>query len=287
MNRRDQILVTANSVQYLPPYRIELLRVLSNPDLSTATITRAIECDPALTANVLRLANSAYFGFARSVASVADAVWRLGTRTLSQLVLASIVSTTQKQAVRGYDLPPGDMLRHSLGVAVGAEKLRCALNLPPCDHLFSAGILHDIGKIVLATFVEVDAQPILDLANRHKLSFVDSERVVLGIDHAEVGAFLAEKWNLPPDLVEIVRWHHEPEKFGSTNLAGELVHIADMLCITGGLGTGTDGLRYRSSAEVTARIGMTEHLAEQIMVAILTGIKDLEGSFGDEREALM
>lgn len=280
MSRREEILAKSASDRYLPPSRLELLRILQDPDASTAVLTRAIECDPALTANVLRLANSAYFGFARSVASVADAVWRLGTRNLRQLVLATAISPLQKQAVKGYDLPPGDMLKHSLAVAVGAETLGRLLGTPACDHLFTAGILHDIGKIALGTFVELDAAPILDLATTEALPFVEAERRILGIDHAELGAFLADKWNLPADVVEIVRWHHEPEKFEGRNPAGELVHLADALCILGGIGIGTDGLRYRPSQEVCKRLGLTEETTEQALSMILTGLEDLESAFG-------
>jgi len=279
MSRREEILAKSASDRYLPPSRLELLRILRDPDASAATLTRAIECDPTLTANVLRLANSAYFGFARSVASVADAVWRLGTRNLRQLVLTTAFSPMQKQAVKGYDLPPGDMLKHSLAVAVGAEKLGRLLKVPGCDHLFTAGILHDIGKIALGTFVELDAAPILELATREGLPFVEAEQRILGIDHAELGAFLADRWNLPDEVVEIVRWHHEPEKFSGRNPAGDLVHVADALCILGGIGIGTDGLRYRPSEEVCDRLGLTETATEQALSMILLGLEDLEGAF--------
>lgn len=278
MSRRQEILAKSISGRYLPPSRLELLRILQDPDASTAALTRAIECDPALTANVLRLANSAYFGFARSVASVADAIWRLGTWNLRQLVLATVVSPLQKQAVKGYDLPPGDMLKHSLAVAVGAEKLGRLLEAPSCDHLFTAGILHDIGKIALGTFVELDAAPILKLATSEGLPFVEAERRILGIDHAELGAFLADRWNLPREVVEIVRWHHEPDQFGGRNPAGDLVHVADALCILGGIGIGTDGLRYRPSQQVCDRLGLTETATEQALSMILTGLEDLEGA---------
>jgi len=279
MNRRDEILATSASARYLPPSRLELLRILHDPDASAGTLTRAIERDPTLTASVLRLANSAYFGFPRSVASVADAVWRLGTRNLRQLVLATVVSPMQKQAVKGYDMPPGDMLKHSLAVAVGAEQLGSLLKAPGCNHLFTAGILHDIGKIALGTFVELDARPILELATCEELPFVDAERRVLGIDHAELGAFLADKWNLPDEIVEIVRWHHEPEKLGGRNPAVDLVHVSDALCILGGIGIGTDGLRYRPSEEVCHRLGLTEAATEQALSMILLGLEDLEGAF--------
>lgn len=279
MSRREEILAKSASDCYLPTSRLELLRILQDPDAGTAALTRAIERDPALTANVLRLANSAYFGFPRSVASVADAIFRLGTRNVRQLVLATAVSPLQKQAVKGYDLPPGDMLKHSLAVAVGAETLGRLLDTPACDHLFTAGILHDIGKVALGTFVQLDAAPILDLAANEGLPFVEAERRILGIDHAELGAFLADKWNLPAAVVEIVRWHHEPETFEGRNPAGDLVHVADALCILGGIGIGTDGLRYRPSQEVCDRLGLTEEATEQALSMILTGLEDLEGAF--------
>jgi hypothetical protein len=119
-------------------------------------LARVIECDPGLTANVLQLANSAYFGWQGGIGSVRDAISRLGTRRIFQMVLCMSVAPLVRRPIRGYDLSADQLWEHSVAVAICAEKL-AAGRRPSCQpHAFTAGLLHDLGKVLLGTFVEVD-----------------------------------------------------------------------------------------------------------------------------------
>jgi putative nucleotidyltransferase with HDIG domain len=257
-----------------------LRRLLQNPDVSFDELGRTIELDPGLTANMLRLANSAYFGFQRTIGSIRTAIVRLGTQRVYHLVLGLSVAPLASKPVRGYDLPAGALWQHSVAVAVGAERLGQALKIKFPDYAFTAGMLHDVGKIVLGTFVEADGEAIGKIARQESVSFDVAEQRVLGIDHAEVGAMLLERWNLPSDIVQVGRWHHRPEEFEGDKTVTDLIHVADALCLGAGIGAGADGLHYRPSADAVERLGLTTETSEAVVCEMMEGMNELQGMFG-------
>ncbi len=277
MNCRDEILSKIHSIQMMPASTIEVIQLLQDPDVSISKLSRTIEYDPGLTSNILRLANSSYFGFSRAINSIKEAIVRLGTKDIFRLVMTSAVAPITQSTVKGYDLPSGELWRHSAAVAIGSDQLAAALGIKPPDHTFTAALLHDIGKIVLGTFVEVDASPIMGLAFTDHVSFVEAEHKVLGIDHAEVGSVFLAEWGLPSELVEVVRWHHEPECLKGDLLAVDLVHVADILCLMSGVGLGgIDGLNYHVSNDVSSRLHLTIRITEKVISQIHEELNKLE-----------
>ena len=164
---------------------------------------------------------------------------------------------------------------------MGATELSTSLGVAAPNYVFTAGLLHDVGKIVLGTFVEVDPAPILGLAFDQGLSFEEAEREVLGIDHAEVGAALLEHWGLPGPIAEAVRCHHHPAKVNGDPLVADLVHVADVLALMAGLGTGSDGLHYRPAAESLERLEVTNLVAETATCRMLGRLEELRGLFAN------
>lgn len=279
MTTRDEILSKVPGVPGLPTAATEVLRQVQNPDVGVSEIMASVELDPGLTSEVLRLANSAYFAGPRKVASLRDAGVLFGTQRLLQLVLTSAVYPYAKQPIRGYDLPAGQLLLHLVAVAMGAERLAKTLRREVPRFAFTAGLLHDIGKIVLGTFLEIDGEAITAVAREQRISFEVAERQVLGTDHAEVGAALLASWDIPAEVVEVTRWHHEPEQAEGDTLATELVHVVDILSIECGLGVGVDGLNYRPSPVAVERLGLTNKIAEQVMAGMLTDLDDMAPHF--------
>ena len=279
MSHREQILSKVQSIGTIPAAATEVVRLVRDPDVTVVALTRAIELDPWLTSNVLRLANSAFFGTPRSAATVKEAIVRLGMNRVFQLVVASVVAPMEQQPVKGYDLPAGALWEHSVAVAVGTAELASALSMKAPDHAFTAGLLHDIGKVVLGTFLDVDAEPIMALAYEQAVSFEQAERQVLGIDHAEVGAVLLESWKLPPSIVSAVRCHHRPEDLSGADRVVDLVHVADALALMTGLGAGSDGLNYRVSDSLPARLPVTTNIAESVTCRMLSALDDLRVLF--------
>jgi len=275
VSRRERILTRLRSTPALPTPAIRVVQLIQDPQVDMRELTEAVRYDPSLTATVLRLANSPYFGTARSIDTVQEAVMRLGTNRLFRVLMASAVAPLAPLAVKGYDLEPGGLLEHAVAVAVAAERLAVSVGRRPPNYTFTAALLHDIGKIAMGSYVQIDAKPILDLAFRQNLPFEAAEREVLGIDHAEAGAVLLESWNLPPRLVEAVRCHHEPDKAEPDTLAVDLVHAADSLCLLAGIGSGVDGTHYRPAAAVLSRLRLGTKLGEMVVCEVATSLKDL------------
>lgn len=279
MDRRDEILSKLALVSSIPPAAVEVTRLLQDPESSIAEICKAIEYDPGLTSNILRLANSAYYAFPEPVESIRDAIVRLGTNCILQIIMAWAFSPLANRHVPGYGLPSGGLWEHSIAVAVGAEELASDLKLKSPDHAFTAGLLHDIGKSVLGTFVEVDIGPIMDLVSEEKVSFEVAEHQVLGIDHSEAGAVLLESWNVPSSVAEVCRWHHQPEWHSGEMLVIDLVHVADTMCLMGGIGAGIDASHYQTSPEVAERLKLSALVSDRVISKILGKLDEVRHLF--------
>ncbi len=216
------------SLPAMPATAARLLPLLSDPAADTRRIEEVLRYDPGLTADLLKLTNSAYFGLPTRVGSVRQAVLLLGWKRLLRLVMTLSVSGLMKQPLAGYDLPRGGLWRHSVAVSVAADRLIAHLALPGGDAVFTAALLHDVGKLVLARFVREELARIEALVAKG-LSLDVAETVVLGVNHAAVGAKVLESWSFPPDLVGAVRLHHDPESCAEGCLVSDIVHVANVL----------------------------------------------------------
>ena len=266
MSLRDRILAKLRTVPALPAAAIETVQLLQDPDSDIKDIARSIEHDPGLTANVLKLANSAYIGMSKSVGTIQQAVVRIGTAEIVKMIVGLSFSPIASRPVRGYDLPPGALWEHSVAVAVASEQIVRLREINPPPHTFTPGLLIDVGKLVLGNFVEVDITSIQKLAFDQQASFEKAERQVLGIDHAEVGARLLEHWNLPEALVEVVRWHHDPSNVSEEQaLVTDLVHTADQLMTLCGIGCGADGSNYAMCDTAVSRFSLSDDEVELVL----------------------
>lgn len=285
MSRRDEILSGIKQVESMPTAVQKAVGILNDEKGDMTVLARAVELDPGMTSNVLRIANSAYMGSMSRVNNLRDALVRLGTGKTLEIMVASGVAPKMQKEVRGYDLAPGRLLEHSIAVAVAAEGLGRRLGLKAPGHTFTSGILAGIGKTVLGTFMEVDAEPILELASTEDIMFDEAEDRVLGVNHAEVGALLLETWGLPEEIVSVVRWHLRPDLCESEDVALDLVHAGDFLAKTMGAGLGLDGMNYQPSAKVVKRIGLTPEVLDEVMAETLDKVSELREIFSPTASA--
>ena len=273
-----QILSKVKSFPSMPGAAVELLSLIDDPEVSVAQIETILRNDPGLTANILKLANAAYFGIPHKIGSVNQAVIILGLKRLIQMVIATCVSAVMDQSVPGYDISPGELWRHSLGVSVAAEGLVNELKIEAAEEIFTAALLHDVGKLVLGAFVKDEFKEI-ENAITPELSFEQAEIRVLGTNHAEVGAQILTQWSLPSNIVNAVRWHHNPEFADQTDVMLDIVHVANVLCRMIGIGSGRDGLQYQPSAVVTERLGLEARHLEKVASQTLQWANELSDVF--------
>jgi len=265
----------------MPGAATKLLALLDDPDTTPTQIENILRYEPGLTANLLKLTNSAYFGLPSRVGSIKQAVVLLGWKRIIQLVMTTCVSAMMEKPIAGYDLPAGELWRHSIGVSIAAELLIKELRLPSGHEVYTAALLHDMGKIILGTYVK-DELSLIEQKADQGMSFDAAEREVLGTDHAEIGAEVLKSWALPLEVIEAVRWHHDPDGAVERRVAIDTVHVANVLCLMIGIGMGREGLRVEPSPEVTARLGIKPNQLEAVASQTLQWITELEGVFSDQ-----
>ena len=218
----DEILKQAPEAVMLPTTATAILQKSSQPDSSAVEIAGLLKSDQALSARVLKVANSAFYGLPRQIASIDNAVVLLGQKTIRNLVLTATMSGMGARGVAGYGIPRGGLFNHAIVVAQSAQALSTQTNRAVPAEAYTAGLLHDIGKVVLGEHVENRVGAIIDIAESEGCSFAEAERRLLGINHAEVGAVLAEKWGLPDFLVGAIRSHHAGPDRGKSDETGTL-----------------------------------------------------------------
>jgi putative nucleotidyltransferase with HDIG domain len=258
----------------MPATTMIVLNLLRDPKVGADRVEEAIKHDPGLVVNVLKLANSAYFGYPKAIASVRAAIVRLGWKRVYQLVVASCVNGMLSEPVQGYDLGSGELWRHSVAVAVATEHLCRQMGIEATDEAFTGALLHDVGKMVIGRFADADFGR-LEKLTCDGMSFEAAEREVLGTDHAEVGAMILEKWAFPNELVEVVRWHHDPDGGGGASPVVDMVHIADVLSLSLGIGAGREGVLYEPAEPVVARLQLKDDDIETVAGKIVEDVDEI------------
>ncbi|MFZ5775911.1 MAG: HDOD domain-containing protein [Thermodesulfobacteriota bacterium] len=215
-----------------PEVALDILSVANEADCSISRLAERIEQDPGLTANMLQLANSAYFGYRQKITSIKDIVVRLGLEAVKILAISGASVGLLGGSHRAYALGRGELWRHSLGVAMLASLIaRHCKNLDTAA-IYTAGLLHDVGKVVLEHPLRLEAY---NLGEEDERSLVMVERRLLHTDHAEVGMALLVKWGVPESVTVPVGLHHggaDPRagRLGAriVRLANELIHLVEI-----------------------------------------------------------
>jgi putative nucleotidyltransferase with HDIG domain len=263
----------------IPQAAVKIMSIVEDPDSSIADIVKLVEYEPALTANLLKVCNSAYLGLAREITSVHHAVSLLGMSKVADLVFMAGSAKTMSRENRGYDLNMGDLWKYSVSSAIIARQLADKKGLEKRNLVFTAALLKDIGKILLSQYVMNSFDRINSLVSENNYSFMEAEKEVIGIDHAELGGMVAEQWKFNEKMIYIIKNHHLPDRKSMSDTETCIVYIADMLCMMMGIGGGSDGLAYRFHEEVTEGLGFSQTDLQEIMVEFAVQLGDVERLF--------
>lgn len=279
MNKKELIVSRISSFPTLPVMTHRLLQALNDPENAAAEIARIIQIDPALTANVLKAANSSYLGFRRPANSLSEATFRLGTNWIFQIAVSSLIYSNLNRPAAGYDMSGEELWRHSLATALMAESLSTLLKIRDSGLIYTAALLHDMGKIVMGEFVADCFKDIQRIISEKNISFELAEEEILGVSHTEIGAMLAASWHFPTLIIDCIRWHHNPDLYSQNEPAIDVVHIADAICLMEGIGLGRDDLQYRLSDKAVTRLNLSSNLLELAISQTLLSLEDIENMF--------
>ncbi len=212
----------------LPTVVSKMLEMIDNPRTSASSLARLISQDQALTAKILKLANSAYYGFSREISTVNMAIVVLGFNTVKDMGLWLSVFDVFKKSSDNSDFDIVRFWEHSIACGVAARMIAKHSRSRYAGEAFVAGLLHDIGKVVLNQYFHQEFIDILQLAQSTTLEAAEAE--VLGLGHGRIGAWLAEKWNLPSLICDSILYHHQPWNAKEKPEFVAIVTLGDMLC---------------------------------------------------------
>ena len=252
----------------LPGIVTRIAKMVDSPETTGRMLGREIATDQVISAKVLKLVNSGFYGFSDPISTIQHAVTLLGFNTVKSLVLSSTVLDMMKDSLPG-------LWEHSIACARTCSIIAAHVELDDPEEISTAGLLHDLGKVILRQTMESEFRRIANYVDRADMLFYEAEEKVLGVNHGEMGGWLLEKWALPPMLVEPIVDHHyfRPNRDHAEHTA--ILHLADILCRAEAFGSGGDRKipRLAPGALEILKIGIGD--VREIMERMVEELRDI------------
>ncbi len=262
------IILNAKDLPAMPHVASKVLELAGNPDTTAAKLQQVIADDQAMAARILKIANSALYGCSRKIKTLTDAIVMLGFNTIRSLVVTSAARNMYIKSGKTMGLKERLLWEHSIGCAIACRILVSVRHPQLAEEAFLAGLMHDIGKLVLNQYAsDVFDEIVQDVYNEGR-GFIEVERELLGFDHTEVGFMLVNKWKLSSQLEEAIRFHHSEEEFNENRLVLCYLDLGNNLCKKQGIGfiedPDIDLVSLKSNEVLGFNEGEFEALTEQL-----------------------
>jgi len=261
------------SLPTVPETLKKLSRVMEKQNVSLTEVAGFVQSDPALTFRILKMVNSAVYGFPGRIASVSHAIMLLGLNVVKGLLLGISVFELMQKAMTG-------LYEHSMGCATAARIIAQKKGLREPEEAYVAGLIHDIGKVVMALEFTKAYEGALAFAETENISITQAEKKFFTDNHPVLGGVLSEKWRFPKKLTEAILYHHQPRSAVLFPLETAIVHLADILTKARGLGFSGDQIVPIVDDAAFDRL----ELSEQDIVDVF---HELEGSIEAAQEVLL
>ncbi len=249
----------------LPGSVFRVLELLRDINVPTQALATAVGYDPLLAARLLRLANSSYYSRQKNVTTIQKAIDTIGTKALYDAVMLGVAANTFSKEIEGSQVGRA-VWEHSLAVALLARELTDILQMRGAENAFICGLLHDIGKFIL---LKADPDLFKEISMKDEEDeMIESEEQFFGVNHAEVGALLIKRWNLPDVISSIILHHHEPAKSNQAIFMAHIINVADTIAEVNGYGVSQrntendlldeDVTMLQSESIITLRLSQTQ-----------------------------
>lgn len=259
----------------LPRTVFRITEMINNPRSSARDLAQVITDDQVLTARLLRLVNSSFYGFPQRITTITRAIVLIGFDAIRHLLLTTSVFDIFSDRRRDLSATRENLWDHSLGCAVAAKVIGKTIRHPKIEELFVCALLHDIGKIVLMVYAPEDYEAVARLAVARDCLLIEAEAEVLGYTHVETGRLLAERWNLPSMVAEVVYAHHAPHAAGDFVREAAVVHLADIFCRALQYGSGGDNHMPPLNAAAWDLLGIPATRIDTLMDEVEAGFADI------------
>ncbi len=269
--QEKDIQAAISHLQPIPQVALKILRLVENNDFDVVDIADEVRQDQVISAMTLKLCNSALYARRKPIDSLDHALVYLGKDIFMRMVISAAISGLFEHTGSGYSLSKGGLYHHAVGTAMIAEKLAGVTGLVAPAIAYTAGLLHDIGKVVLDQYVG-SAYPLF-YRDVHSGSgaFIDFERQQLGVDHTDIGCTLGEMWGFPGNLLTAIRYHHRPEAAGSDIELVHIVYLADLLMSRFNTGLELERMDTDTFTERLQAIGFSPMRLQEIVEIIPEG----------------
>lgn len=277
---RERILAGVDELPPMPQIVFKAQRLLADPESNVKELAGLLETDQAIATRVLKMANSAFYGLRGKVSSIQHASLVLGYRNLGEIITAAGIQKSLEKKLPGYGLESEDLWRHSLSVALGSKMIAARKN-PDLEMVaHTAGLIHDVGKIILDPFV-LEHKYAFEAALAGELqTFLDAEKKLLGFDHAEIAAEVCEKWSIPETISSAIRYHHTPTSSGEDELAF-ILHMADYISLMSGQGYESDDFLYELEDGTMDFLGFEQTDVSDLTFELMESVAGLLDSTND------
>ncbi len=279
---REALARDVRALPSLPTVVQELMLMVQNKEVQLDAITNTLRLDQALSIKVLQLANSPFYGLSGRIGSIRDAINILGMRQLGSLVIAAAL-TLQFEKLHGKSLHMNAFWRHSIGCATAARQLARRVGLDE-QAAFTAGLLHDVGRLVVDSHHPEEAAQAIAWAEQHDAPHCDAERLLLGIDHTELGAWVCRHWRFTSEVTDAIAGHHEPPHASSVTLI-DVVHVADAITHALDLADAATESVPSISPDAWARLGLQESELPALFGSIESEFNDVQAVLRPAKEA--
>lgn len=253
----------------LPAVANKVTRLIKDPTCTAIKVSEVIDKDQSLTTRVLRLVNSAFYSLYTEVTNVRHAVALLGFKTISQMVISISVFDVFKGG-QGKEFNREGFWKHSIGCAVVSQMIAQRAHYPKADDCFTAGLMHDIGKVVLDQYLHEEMTKVIQLIQEKEIYFADAEKEIMELNHADIGGQVMKNWNIPLPITVAVKHHHQPlnERKGSAfsqDLIVDIIRLSNVICRRERIGYSGDTIIPEMNRELWDRLDINQKSINEVI----------------------
>ena len=257
------------SLPTLPPIVSKLNEMVADEEITAVKLGKVIEKDQVLTSKLLKMVNSSFFGFPQRISTVSNAIVLLGFNVIKTLIVTSSIFEVMQASDVG-------LFEHSLGCATACGIIAKRRQIKNPEEVSTAGLIHDLGKIVLRSELPEEYEAIVAEAREKGRYMREVEKERIGIGHGEIGGMLARQWNLPERLVFPIEYHHKPEQAPDFKEIAAIVHFSDILIRAVGFGNGGDPWVPALDHSAWERIKLTKSQMKEIIAELDEKLLELQ-----------
>ncbi len=273
---KKKILRALKELPPMPQVVSKVSEIMANPKMGFKDIAKVLETDQAIAALLLKTSNSPYYGMSGKVGTIHQAIVLLGYETLEEVLTVVVSSALLGKRLKGYGIDSGALWQHSLAVALGSKIIAGLVNPSLENEAFSAGLIHDSGKLVLDRFLAEKKAGFKNVSQMEPGAIIHLEKQFLGFDHAELAFKLCGKWNIPQNQSIAIRFHHNPSDSQGSQLA-YILHAADLIAFMDDLGI--DGVLNQMEDGVMEYLGIELEKVEKIHGEVKESLEKLMQNF--------